>query len=311
MTGYPDIAVIIACYNAADTIERAVCSALAQDQVREVVIIDDASTDDTVVRVQDILTKDVRLSFERLSENKGPAHARNIGIQKTAAPWIAVLDADDVFLPGRFDAFEPYLKDFDFLADDLEIHQGKAVDHLFGGRVLDVTPVHLDAYLAQNFPDPKHPRKELSFIKPLMRRTFLEKYALSYNEKLRLGEDHEFYTRCLIHGARMGVIPQAGYVYNVRKSSLSGAHSMNDLESLWEEMEKLRRQAEISATENKLFRKLNQTLECRYQWRKLIDAVKGKNISEATKCFCRPPPVPFYLACQLASEASKRFLRRA
>ncbi|KEY97798.1 hypothetical protein AI27_16315, partial [Sphingomonas sp. BHC-A] len=92
---------IIAAYNAQDTLVRAVNSALGQQVPVEVLIIDDASSDDTP-RVAEGLARlhhNVRLIVS--AENGGPSVARNRGLAEAQGEWIAILDADDAFLPGR------------------------------------------------------------------------------------------------------------------------------------------------------------------------------------------------------------------
>ena len=83
MTG---VDVVIAAWNRADTIERAILSALAQDDVRTVIVVDDGSTDDTAARASRCDLSGKRVIVERLRANVGPAAARNIaiGISKAA-----------------------------------------------------------------------------------------------------------------------------------------------------------------------------------------------------------------------------------
>src|SRR5262245_48322064 len=98
------VCVIIAARNASATIARAVRSALRERQVAEVVVVDDGSTDATADAAYDADDGSGRLKLLVLSKNRGPAAARNHAIARSSAPLIAVLDADDFFLPGRFDA---------------------------------------------------------------------------------------------------------------------------------------------------------------------------------------------------------------
>ena len=59
-------------------------------------------------------------------------------------------------------------------------------------------------------------RRELGFLKPLVRRSMLEKYGLTYDEGMRLGEDYDLYARALSLGAKMRLIPWTGYVSVMR-----------------------------------------------------------------------------------------------
>ena len=95
----PDASVVIAAYNAEDTIRRAIRSALAQNDVAvEVIVADDCSTDATRETVTALGMAAVRLVA--LDGNKGPGGARNAGFAAARGRWIAVLDSDDTMRPG-------------------------------------------------------------------------------------------------------------------------------------------------------------------------------------------------------------------
>lgn len=92
------IDVIIPCYNAALTLERAVASVLVQPEFGQIWVVDDASTDNTVEvaqRLQALAPKRIRI--ECLPQNGGVARARNWGMLNSDADVLAFLDADDAF----------------------------------------------------------------------------------------------------------------------------------------------------------------------------------------------------------------------
>jgi len=66
-------------------------------------VVDDASSDNTNSVVQNLAEKDSRINIIRLTSNTGPSGARNIGFAAAKGEWIAVLDADDAFTPGRLE----------------------------------------------------------------------------------------------------------------------------------------------------------------------------------------------------------------
>lgn len=96
----PAISVVIPTADRADLVMRAVSSVLtgAGDDV-EVVVVDDASTDDTVARLKGLA--DARLEIVELPERSGANVARNTGAAASHAPLIAFLDSDDAFAAGR------------------------------------------------------------------------------------------------------------------------------------------------------------------------------------------------------------------
>src|SRR5215467_15772 len=97
---YPPVTVLIPAYNAARTIERALASVWHQHYPEmEVIVVDDASTDDTSVHVREVARGNLRLI--RLETNRGVSGALNAGIQQASTNYVAFLDADDEWLAGK------------------------------------------------------------------------------------------------------------------------------------------------------------------------------------------------------------------
>ncbi len=67
----------------------------------ELLVIDGGSSDNTRDLVSRFATVDNRISLVLNSDDKGPAHARSIGIRKAQGDFIAFLDADDIWLPTK------------------------------------------------------------------------------------------------------------------------------------------------------------------------------------------------------------------
>ena len=96
----PLVSVVIPTYNRAEPTVRAVRSALAQDwPALEVIVVDDASTDDTAFRIEAI--GDPRLRLIRQPRNGGVARARNRGIDAAQGEIIGFVDSDDEWLPQK------------------------------------------------------------------------------------------------------------------------------------------------------------------------------------------------------------------
>jgi glycosyltransferase involved in cell wall biosynthesis len=88
------ISVIIPLYNRREEIGRAVASALRQSHApHEIVVVDDASRDDSAAAVAAL--DDRRIRLVRHERNRGAAAARNTGIAAAEGEWIALLDSDD------------------------------------------------------------------------------------------------------------------------------------------------------------------------------------------------------------------------
>jgi len=97
------VSVIIPTYNRAAVITRAIKSVLAQDhEPLEIIVVDDASADETHRVVGGL--RDARIRYIARSENRGAAAARNTGIRAARGAFIAFLDSDDEYLPGKLGA---------------------------------------------------------------------------------------------------------------------------------------------------------------------------------------------------------------
>jgi glycosyltransferase involved in cell wall biosynthesis len=96
----PLISVVIPVYNRSEKILRALKSVQSQTYENwEVIVVDDASDDNTAKFVHDMSLQDKRISCVLHFRNKGAQGARNTGIRKALGEWVAFLDSDDEFLP--------------------------------------------------------------------------------------------------------------------------------------------------------------------------------------------------------------------
>jgi glycosyltransferase involved in cell wall biosynthesis len=100
-----NISVIIPVYNAEMYVRKAVESALQFEEVKEVILIEDGSPDNALEVCRQLVKEDVRVKlFQHPNgENKGAGASRNVGIENATCEYIAFLDADDYYLPNRFD----------------------------------------------------------------------------------------------------------------------------------------------------------------------------------------------------------------
>lgn len=97
----PLLSVVIPTWNRAQLVGDAIRSVLAQGAV-EVIVVDDASTDATVELLESEFGDRIRLL--RLEHRRGPGGARNVGARVARGEFVAFLDSDDVWLPGKLDA---------------------------------------------------------------------------------------------------------------------------------------------------------------------------------------------------------------
>jgi succinoglycan biosynthesis protein ExoU len=307
--------VLIAARDRADTIERAVQSALAQEEVRTVVVVDDGSTDDTAARAMRCAPDGRRVIVKRLNSSAGPSAARNVAMEISESPWIAILDSDDFFLPGRIGTLLSLSADWDFVADDpLQISKDRIGQEtptsMLSGASRQPRGIDFEEFVRGNVTRRSAVRRELGFIKPLIRRSFLQRYGLRYNEALRLGEDYALYARALAAGARFLLAPAAGYVSVVRADSLSAQHNRQDLERFRDSDCELMALGTLSPKERRALAAHYSSVDCRVQWLAVIEAVKSRDYLRLFGTFLRSRPVARYIAMQLLEEVHRR-LRKA
>ncbi|MFC5354327.1 glycosyltransferase family 2 protein [Azospirillum himalayense] len=99
----PLVSVVIPVFNRAHTLHRAIDSVKAQDfDAWELIVVDDGSTDQS-----DAIPAsygDARIRVLRHATNRGAAAARNSGVEAARGRFIAFLDSDDEWLPGKLSA---------------------------------------------------------------------------------------------------------------------------------------------------------------------------------------------------------------
>ncbi|MFP5441477.1 MAG: glycosyltransferase family 2 protein, partial [Gammaproteobacteria bacterium] len=217
----PRVSVVMPAYNAARTLRVAVDSVLAQDfSDFELIVCDDASRDDTATLLSGYA--DPRLKVVRNAANLGEGGARDRAIAGACGKWIAVIDADDAWLPQRLSMLLAAAGERDdvLVFDDLvECHDVDARmvpwRRLRGGRAFganghDPVPVA--------FADLIHQRRLL--IKPLFPAKLVRDHAVRHSDR-RFGADTEYFLRLIEHGLQPVYVPQALYLYRLTPGSMS------------------------------------------------------------------------------------------
>lgn len=227
----PAISVVVPAYNAAATLPRALDSVLSQSlPAHEVIVVDDGSTDDT--------DKVLAAYAERKSgpplrcirqANAGPSAARNRGVDEARGDWIAFLDADDWYYPGRLlrhaqmiDA-DPRLDfvvgNFDYRDEQDALLRSSMsttglgrellAQHGPGGHAV-IEGAALGRYIVEQFSDTR--------MLTLPRSTFIK--VGGFPLEFKICEDVVFLLRLCTDSHRAGVSCEAGAVYAVHDAGL-------------------------------------------------------------------------------------------
>lgn len=209
----PTVAVVVAAYNASATIEESLRSAL--DQTRppdEVVVCDDGSDDaDQLARVVAGLGPRVRLVAV---PHGGEAVAKNAAVAATSSEVVCLLDADDVYEPGRLAAIATAMRD----RPDLDMVTTDAW-HERDGAVL------LRHYDVNAFPvtGQREAILEANFVFGLVavRRTAWDAVG-GFDRTLQVGADWDCWLRLVLSGHLVGLVDEPLARYRLSGASLSG-----------------------------------------------------------------------------------------
>ncbi|MFL5844114.1 MAG: glycosyltransferase family 2 protein [Solirubrobacteraceae bacterium] len=184
------ISVVIPTYNRSALVREAIASALAQDPpVLEVLVCDNGSTDDTVERVRELPDPRVRV-LPAVRGSGGPAAPRNHGLREARGEWVALLDDDDRWLPGKIAGQLPHLTAADLVAAN-------------GLRTSDGRPYFAAA------PRPEMlARDNVIITSTVLVRTSLLRAAGGFPERpgWQGVEDYATWLRLADHGARMVIL---------------------------------------------------------------------------------------------------------
>ncbi len=181
--------------------ERAIVSVLAQEPaVREVIVCDDASQDGTGRFLRDWAAREPRLRYERFARPRGgPAAGRNRGVELAREEWVAFLDDDDSWLPGKL------ARQLDAVAtDDADVVACNALradgkPYLEDLRFLE-RPERTDLLRANR----------IVLSSAMVRRESLRSVG-GFDERQRLAgiEDYDAWLRMADAGARFVLLPEA------------------------------------------------------------------------------------------------------
>lgn len=227
------LSVVMPVFNGASYVEKAIrCVQKQSIENWELLVVDDASEDETRTIVQDLASKDARIKLFVSATNAGSYNARNIGINNSSGEWIGVVDADDSFSPLRFETLIKYASatGADFAADNqrlIDYYDGLESDQGFflSSGNDEWQKLTLDTLFKNDGPLTHF---NLGLIKPIFRRDFLNSRNLRYAGDQRNHEDFYFYARVIAEGANAIILDKPMYDYTLPVGRSSGRRSPNN-----------------------------------------------------------------------------------
>jgi O-antigen/teichoic acid export membrane protein/glycosyltransferase involved in cell wall biosynthesis len=226
----PAVSIIIPVHNGEVTVLRALSSAQNQTlREIEIIVVDDASTDETAALVKQLMISDPRVRLVSHAVNRGPAAARNLALEHSRGEWVALLDADDEMAPDRLEQLLSVAEDNDVMvADNLMLYDreagkdvGVGIDPSILRGGLRLATGGFVEYCQTNRPG----RVDFGWLKPILRASHIRRHSLVYDDDVRYGEDFQFYLDVLLAGGSLLVVPEAYYRYTERTGSVSGIAS--------------------------------------------------------------------------------------
>lgn len=283
----PTVSVVMPAYNVAGYLDKSVGSALSQDVDVEVLVVDDCSTDATGEAIRR-LEADERVRGFRLAVNGGPSAARNKGLEEARGEWVAFLDADDWFAPGRLSYLLGVARGAgaDAITDDLAlINEGAdkpwtTVYELTGWEQAEEGLALSAAELC---------RRDW-ILQPMFRTAWLREHDLSFNTQRRSGEeDFEFYMQAMLRGVKWVTARKPLYFYLSRPGQLTRSRRIGD--ALIASAEAMGRDpriagdAELAAAFGERLKRIRAA-----QWiGRLADALRDRQWLRATGMVARSP----------------------
>ena len=298
----PDVSVVIAAYNAADTVTRAILSAAAQRDIAvEVVVVDDCSTDGTSAVVAALGLSAVRLVA--LDRNRGPGGARNAGLAAARGRWIAVLDADDTMRPDRLRRLVDLAEGREAAAivDNIDVLQNDGrMERMFPEAMLAGMPrLTLAAFIDSNriF----RGTHNFGYMKPLFRRAFLEESRIGYDEGLRIGEDYLMLASVLAAGGGCAVTEEAGYIYHIRETSISRVLRLQHVEAMLAGDKRFLSRYALDRAAAAAQRRRTRSLREAHAFLALVKHLKNRSLGPALKVALGDPVALRHLSMPIAA----------
>ena len=173
-------------YNAEKYIKEAIESILFQKyQDFELIIIDDASTDSSIAKINQF--NDKRIKIIKNSINKGIPFSRNLAIKHSKGKYIAILDADDICLPDRI------VKQVQFLDQNLEYSLVGGLVRVIGSNVGRVELKNIGIHSSEEIKIKLLFKNCFSHSALMYRKEIIEQYK--FNPNFSVCEDYDLIVR--------------------------------------------------------------------------------------------------------------------
>jgi len=311
----PNVSVIIPCYNAETYIGRSIDTACAQvgdDIDVEILVVDDASTDGSAAFVDSVCKTNERVRLIRCATNGGPGRARNIGIAEARGEWIAILDSDDWYAPGRLKYLTTAAAEggADLIADNQYFVSEKSERPWLLLRNQTNGPANRISCDDLLRGDTLTKMRNLGLLKPVIRRQFLIEHNLRYDEEKGIAEDFYFLFKCLLRSPYLLMTSKPLYYYRTRSNSLSSTLSSDQILALRTFHERCEVQSRdlMAASTRDLLRDRGRVIDTYTRYKLVVAMIEAGDIKSSVSRIIADPRISFLLVRALLSRLLKSFV---
>lgn len=218
----PRVSVIFPVHNREAFLEEAIESILAQTlKDFELIVIEDGSGPAISKMIDGYRARDPRLRLIRFPMNLGVNAARNAGLKAATAPFIALMDSDDVALPERLAAQSDWLQ----AHPDLTVCGSLAIKMLPDGRRIPMTYPLTDEDIKA-----KLLWVDGALLNPtaMFRTDFVRQHRLFYDANFPIDHDHMFFIAMMRAGATFQSLEQPLLLYRRHSENVTNDGSGQD-----------------------------------------------------------------------------------
>ena len=244
-----DVSVIVPVYNTEAYIEETMKSVANQEMKNyEIIIVDDGSTDKSIEIAESVL-KDGAIPYRIIRQaNKSQASARNTGIKAASGAYVCFVDSDDIISPSHITAMYSLAE-----KNNLDIvcckYEYTTIENRYGkigepGRGEPESGEHRGEIDQRIISDEEFTeaiitqKTSIHICCVLLKREFLLSNNLLFNERLRYGEDSEFFLQLAKVRKSVGLTNNASYKYMDRPGSTMKTITLDRGEAFIEELKK-------------------------------------------------------------------------
>lgn len=222
------VSIVVPAYNCSKTISACLESILNQSYKNiEIIVVDDGSTDDTCLIVEQYINKDNRIKLIKKS-NSGPSGARNYGIENSSGEYLTFVDSDDI-------VYENYINNM------IECMMNENADLVICNLIrFDETTEKTNNNVESKVEVYKNKNEIINNFLNLMGKgvvnspvckmyslDIIKKNNIMMDESLSIGEDLQFNLCYFEYINKLIILPDILYQYNIYNSSLTVKHRLN------------------------------------------------------------------------------------